>query len=216
MFRDTRGSWSRREEKNTERKIDERPVPTRASSTCPRLHNNNEECVFRIPSTARLAILHYIPRRRSERSPWNLCVEIGYWIYPIGFRSIVSLNIGWWMAIICFFFFFPVCVYGNEGFFRFGIVVERPEIFFSFEDLLWKIYSKSFLFFCLYGKWIFFFFSFCAVKSVGEKSCIEIYGIFLSCFWIVVLYNIPCSLSSEREILLLFFSLDNRYGWLYL
>lgn len=139
-----------------------------------------------------------------------------YWIYPIGFRSIVSLNIGWWMAIICFFFFFPVCVYGNEGFFRFGIVVERPEIFFSFEDLLWKIYSKSFLFFCLCGKWIFFFFSFCAVKSVGEKSCIEIYGIFLSCFWIVVLYNIPCSLSSEREILLLFFSLDNRYGWLYL
>lgn len=91
----------------------------------------------------------------------------------------------------------------------------RREIwdFFSFEDLLWKIYSKSFLFFCLCGKWIFFFFSFCAV---GEKSCIEIYGIFLSCFWIVVLYNIPCSLSSEREILLLFFSLDNRYGWLYL
>lgn len=110
-------------------------------------------------------------------------------------------------------FLSSVCEYGNEGFFRFGIVVERPEIFFSFEDLLWKIYSKSFLFFCLCGKWIFFFFSFCAV---GEKSCIEIYGIFLSCFWIVVLYNIPCSLSPEREILLFFFSLDNRYGWLYL
>lgn len=112
-------------------------------------------------------------------------------------------------------FLSSVCVW-KRRIFSFWNCRRETWDFFSFEDLLWKIYSKSFLFFCLYGKWIFFFFSFCAVKSVGEKSCIEIYGIFLSCFWIVVLYNIPCSLSSEREILLLFFSLDNRYGWLYL
>lgn len=170
MFRDTRGSWSRREEKNTERKIDERPVPTRASSTCPRLHNNNEECVFRIPSTARLAILHYIPRRRSERSPWNLCVEIGYWIYPIGFRSIVSLNIGWWMAIICFFFFFPVCVYGNEGFFRFGIVVERPEIFFLSRIFCKKFTVNLFCSFVCVGNEFFSFFLFVqSVKRVASR-----------------------------------------------
>lgn len=109
-------------------------------------------------------------------------------------------------------FLSSVCVW-KRRIFSFWNCRRETWDFFSFEDLLWKIYSKSFLFFCLCGKWIFFFFSFCAV---GEKSCIEIYGIFLSCFWIVVLYNIPCSLSSEREILLLFFSLDNRYGWLYL
>lgn len=104
VFRDTGGRGG---VKKRTPKIDER-YP--ASSTCPRLHNNNdEECVFRIPSTARLAILHYMPRRQSERSPWNLCVEIGYWIYSIEFWSFVSLNIECWMV-------FPVCVETKDFF----------------------------------------------------------------------------------------------------
>lgn len=121
VFRDTRGSWSRREEKKTERKIDERPVPLLLP-----VHDyitTTEECVFRIPSTARLAILHYyIPRRRSERSPWNLCVDIGY----IGFWFVRFFK---YRISVSSFSFQCVCVcssmHGNEGFFRFGIVVER-------------------------------------------------------------------------------------------
>lgn len=101
-------------------------------------------------------------------------------------------------------------VCGNEGFFRFGIGRWETRDFFvvelfffcSFEDLLWKIYSKSFLFFCLCGKWIFFFF---LLVSVGEKSCIEIYGIFLSCFWIMVLYNPFLFVFWKRNIIIFFF-----------
>lgn len=161
MFRDTRGSWSRREEKKTERKIDEGPVPLLLP-----VHDyitTTEECVFRIPSTARLAILHYyIPRRRSERSPWNLCVDIGY----IGFWF-VSLNIGslflLFLSNVCVYV--PVCMETKDffvlelslrDFFCYRIIVFFFS-FSSFEDLLWKIYSKSFLFFCLRGNWIFLF-----------------------------------------------------------
>lgn len=136
-------------------------------------------------------------------------------ILDISNRISIDRFFKYWMVdgdYLFLLFLSSVCVW-KRRIFSFWNYRRETWDFFSFEDLLWKIYSKSFLFFCLCGKWIFFFFSFCAV---GEKSCIEIYGIFLSCFWIVVLYNIPCSLSSEREILLLFFSLDNRYGWLYL
>lgn len=139
----------------------------------------------------------------------------GDWILDISNRISIDRFFKYRMVdgdYLFLLFLSSVCVW-KRRIFSFWNCRRETWDFFSFEDLLWKIYSKSFLFFCLCGKWIFFFFSFCAV---GEKSCIEIYGIFLSCFWIVVLYNIPCSLSSEREILLLFFSLDNRYGWLYL
>lgn len=74
------------------------------------------------------------------------------------------------MAIICFFFFFPVCVYGNEGFFRFGIVVERPEIFFLSRIFCEKFTVNLFCSFVCVGNEFFSFFLFVqSVKRVASR-----------------------------------------------
>lgn len=113
VFRDTGGRGG---VKKRTPKIDER-YP--ASSTCPRLHNNNDEkCVFRIPSTARLALYAKATKRtipvESLRGDWIL--DISNRILIVRFFKYRMLD---GISSVC----------GNEGFFRFGIVVERVEIF---------------------------------------------------------------------------------------
>ena len=63
----------------------------------------------------------------------------GDWILDISNRISIDRFFKYRMVdgdYLFLLFLSSVCEYGNEGFFRFGIVVERPEIFFSFEDLL--------------------------------------------------------------------------------
>lgn len=70
-------------------------------------------------------------------------------------------------------FLSSVCEYGNEGFFRFGIVVERPEIFFLSRIFCEKFTVNLFCSFVCMGNEFFSFFLFvqwkASVKRVASR-----------------------------------------------
>lgn len=94
-----------------------------------------------------------------------------YWIYPIGFRSIVFLNIGWWMAIICFFFFFPVCVsMETKDFFVLELSSRDLRFFFLSRIFCEKFTVNLFCSFVCVGNEFFSFFLFVqSVKRVASR-----------------------------------------------
>lgn len=97
----------------------------------------------------------------------------GDWILDISNRISIDRFFKYRMVdgdYLFLLFLSSVCEYGNEGFFRFGIVVERPEIFFLSRIFCEKFTVNLFCSFVCVGNEFFSFFLFMqSVKRVASR-----------------------------------------------